>query len=37
MGYSDTFAVIGAMLVIAALAVFLTRKVKRAAGAGAAH
>jgi MFS transporter, DHA2 family, multidrug resistance protein len=38
MGYGDAFAVIGAMLVIAALAVFLTRKVKRAAGgAGAAH
>jgi len=38
MGYSDTFAVIGLMLVIAALAVLLTRKVKRAAGgAGAAH
>jgi DHA2 family multidrug resistance protein len=37
MAYSDAFAVIGAMLVIAALAVLLTRKVKRAATAGAAH
>ena len=32
MGFSDTFAVIGIMLVIAALAVVLTRKVKGAAG-----
>ena len=32
MGFSDTFAVIGIMLVLAALAVVLTRKVKGAAG-----
>jgi DHA2 family multidrug resistance protein len=32
MGFSDTFAVIGAVLVLAALAVLLTRKVKGAAG-----
>jgi DHA2 family multidrug resistance protein len=31
MGFSDTFAVIGAVLVLAALAVLLTRKVKGAA------
>jgi MFS transporter, DHA2 family, multidrug resistance protein len=37
MGYSDAFAVIGAMLVIAAIAVLLTRKVKRAAGGAGAH
>ncbi len=37
MGYSDTFAVIGAVLVIAAIAVLLTRKVKRAGGGAAAH
>ena len=36
MGFSDTFAVIGAVLVFAAIAVLLTRKVK-AAGGGAAH
>jgi MFS transporter, DHA2 family, multidrug resistance protein len=35
MGYSDAFAIIGAVLVIAAIAVLLTRKVKRAAGGGA--
>ena len=35
MGFSDTFAVIGAVLVLAALAVALTRKVKGAAGGGA--
>ena len=34
MGFSDTFAVIGAVLVLAALAVLLTRKV-RGAAAGA--
>ena len=34
MGFSDTFAVIGAVLVLAAIAVALTRKVK-ATGAGA--
>jgi DHA2 family multidrug resistance protein len=32
MGFSDTFAVIGAVPVLAALAVALTRKVKGAAG-----
>ena len=32
MGFSDTFAVIGIVLVLAALAVALTRKVKGAAG-----
>src|SRR5712672_3533334 len=32
MGFSDTFAVIGVVLVLAALAVMLTRKVKPAAG-----
>jgi DHA2 family multidrug resistance protein len=35
MGFSDTFAVIGVILVLAALAVTLTRKAK--AGGGAAH
>jgi DHA2 family multidrug resistance protein len=34
MGFSDTFAVIGAVLVLAAIAVALTRKVK-ASGPGA--
>src|SRR6202040_990425 len=33
MGFSDTFAVIGVVLVLAALAVALTRKAKGAAGA----
>jgi DHA2 family multidrug resistance protein len=32
MGFSDTFAVIGAVLVLAALAVLLTRKARGAAG-----
>src|ERR1700689_78103 len=36
MGFSDTFAVIGAVLVFAAIAMLFTRKVKAAAG-GAAH
>jgi DHA2 family multidrug resistance protein len=35
MGFSDTFAVIGVILAIAAFALLLTRKVKPAAGAGA--
>jgi MFS transporter, DHA2 family, multidrug resistance protein len=35
MGFSDTFAVLAAVLVFAALAVTLTRKVKGAGGAGA--
>ena len=34
MGFSDTFAVIGAVLVLAAIAVAFTRKV-RGSGAGA--
>ncbi|MGY4500463.1 DHA2 family multidrug resistance protein [Bradyrhizobium sp. GM24.11] len=38
MGFSDTFAVIGVVLVIAAIAVLLTRRVKTAGGGGgAAH
>ncbi|WP_027552184.1 MDR family MFS transporter [Bradyrhizobium sp. Cp5.3] len=36
MGYSDTFAVIGVVLVLAAIAVMLMRRVKGAAG-GPAH
>ncbi|MBR0854635.1 DHA2 family efflux MFS transporter permease subunit [Bradyrhizobium liaoningense] len=36
MGYSDTFAVIGVVLVLAAVAVLLTRRVETA-GAGGAH
>jgi MFS transporter, DHA2 family, multidrug resistance protein len=36
MGFSDTFAVIGVVLVIAAVAVMLTRKVQ-AVGGGGAH
>jgi MFS transporter, DHA2 family, multidrug resistance protein len=36
MGFSDTFAVIGVVLVVAAIAVMFTRKAKGAA-AGAAH
>jgi MFS transporter, DHA2 family, multidrug resistance protein len=36
MGFSDTFAVIGVILVLAAIAVMFTRKVKGSA-AGAAH
>jgi DHA2 family multidrug resistance protein len=35
MGFSDTFAVIGVILSIAAVALLLARKVKPAAGAGA--
>jgi DHA2 family multidrug resistance protein len=37
MGYSDTFAVIGVVLVLAAIAVLLTRRVKAAGGGGGAH
>ena len=33
MGFSDTFAVIGAVLVFAAIAVMLTRKAKGSGGA----
>ena len=36
MGFSDTFAALGAVLVLASFAVLFTRKVK-AAGGGAAH
>ncbi|WP_195802064.1 MDR family MFS transporter [Bradyrhizobium commune] len=36
MGFSDTFAVIGVVLVLAAIAVLLTRRVK-AVGGGGAH
>jgi MFS transporter, DHA2 family, multidrug resistance protein len=35
MGFSDTFAVLGAVLVLAALAVALTRRVRGTGGAGA--
>ena len=35
MGFSDTFAVIGVILAIAAVALLLTRKVRPGAGAGA--
>jgi DHA2 family multidrug resistance protein len=37
MGFSDTFAVIGVVLAVAALAVVFTRKPKAAGGASAAH
>jgi DHA2 family multidrug resistance protein len=37
MGYGDAFAVIGVMLVIAAIAVLLARKVKAAGGGAGAH
>jgi len=33
MGFSDTFAVIGIILALAAIAVLLTRKAKSSAGA----
>jgi len=36
LGFSDTFAVIGVVLILAAIAIFLTRKVN-AAAAGGAH
>jgi MFS transporter, DHA2 family, multidrug resistance protein len=36
LGFSDTFAVIGLVLILAAIAIFLTRKTK-AAAAGGAH
>jgi MFS transporter, DHA2 family, multidrug resistance protein len=35
MGFSDTFAVIGALLVIAAFALLFARKAQSAGGAGA--
>ncbi|MBR0852072.1 multidrug efflux MFS transporter [Bradyrhizobium diazoefficiens] len=37
MGFSDTFAVIGVVLVLAAIAVLLTRRVTGAGGGGGAH
>jgi MFS transporter, DHA2 family, multidrug resistance protein len=37
MGFSDTFAVLGVVLLLAAVAILLTKKVKVAASAGAAH
>ena len=37
LGFSDTFAVIGIVLVLAAIAILLTGKPKNAAGGGAAH
>jgi MFS transporter, DHA2 family, multidrug resistance protein len=37
MGFSDTFAVIGVMLVLAALALLFARQVKAGAGGGGAH
>jgi MFS transporter, DHA2 family, multidrug resistance protein len=37
MGFSDTFGVIGVVLVIAAVAVLFTRKAKAAGGVSAAH
>ncbi|WP_430644738.1 DHA2 family efflux MFS transporter permease subunit [Bradyrhizobium vignae] len=37
MGYSDTFAVIGVVLVLAAIAVLLTRRVRAAGAGGGAH
>jgi len=37
MGFSDTFAILGIVLVISAIAVLLTRKVKAAAAGGGAH
>jgi MFS transporter, DHA2 family, multidrug resistance protein len=35
MGFSDTFVVLGVVLVVSAFVVLLTRKVKAAGGAGA--
>jgi DHA2 family multidrug resistance protein len=35
MGFSDTFMVLGAVLVVSAMVILLTKKVKAAAGAGA--
>jgi len=37
LGFSDTFAVIGIVLILAAIAILLTGKPKGAAGGGAAH
>jgi MFS transporter, DHA2 family, multidrug resistance protein len=35
LGFSDTFAVIGVVLILAAIAIILTRKTKAAASGGA--
>jgi len=35
LGFSDAFAVLGVVLALAAVAILLTRKVKRASGGGA--
>jgi hypothetical protein len=35
MGFSDTFVVLGAVLVVSAIAVLFTKKVKGASAAGA--
>jgi DHA2 family multidrug resistance protein len=37
MGFSDTFAVIGVVLVLAAIAMLMLRKVNAGAGGGGAH
>jgi DHA2 family multidrug resistance protein len=37
MGFSDTYAILGVVLVVAALSLLFTRKVRAAAGAGGAH
>jgi len=37
LGFSDTFAVIGIVLVFAAIAILLTGKPKNTAGGSAAH
>jgi DHA2 family multidrug resistance protein len=37
LGYSDTFAVLGVVLILSGIAILLTKKAKAAAGAGGAH
>jgi DHA2 family multidrug resistance protein len=37
LGYSDTFAVLGVVLILSGIAILLTKKPKAAAGAGGAH
>jgi DHA2 family multidrug resistance protein len=37
MGFSDTFAILGVVLILAAVAILLTRKAKASAAAGGAH
>jgi DHA2 family multidrug resistance protein len=37
MGFSDTFAVIGVVLVLAAIAMLMLRKINAGAGGGGAH